>query len=627
MNNAITYILESPEIPSSLLTEIKNNNTNTVIPLNHKLEKFLRDNNVRMISEEEILECSDFALIDKLTLKLSTKWYNEKTDEQIDYHNVNVTKVLRNELYQIFLRMVHRIILLQKLIKKINPKIIKMTNFDTVLNEISVEIFNSRKIKIEVLDMETNNVEIKSRFDKVNFSIRIFGKNKEFYLSKRTFSYIKYFYEKYWDLRYVLEKGTKHNYKHNEKTFLLLDFNLTLHTSFIQYLSDKKYNLLLMNNRRPLIWNEKSLEISKELVFEKIKPIRYKFSQKDELFSNFSKLIEKNFLYEEFNFSGIELGKYFLNMILYILEKRLPEIISKIDQIEKVITNKKIDGVWTLDDFGEDRIFVNVFQNHNIPVLAFLAGNLTYQKQDNIDFVEPFALDRTADKLLVWGQNDYKNCRETDVDLEKIESGGAPRYEKFNQISSTDNDYILVLVGAFPSTAHSIFLSTSFITKFENRINQVFLELKKFNKKIILKRHPTQGINEIIDYEKILLKIIPNSIVLKEADTIQLISKSSMIITTPSTVVEESILLNKPIILLPYLNNNDRIPYTTSGAVIEINNLENIYQKIHDCLYNENIKLELKIGREKFVKEVFSYSNSASEKHNEIMLKLISEKN
>ena len=124
-----------------------------------------------------------------------------------------------------------------------------------------------------------------------------------------------------------------------------------------------------------------------------------------------------------------------------------------------------------------------------------------------------------------------------------------------------------------------------------------------------------------------LLKIIPNAIVLKESNTAELISKASLVIATPSTVVEETILLNKPIILIPYIPSNNRIPYASMGAVIEINDKNMIYEKIHDCLFNKKIKDELANGRKKFIQKVFNNINSSSEQHNEIMLKLISDKN
>jgi hypothetical protein len=608
-----------------LLNQIKNNKNHIVLPLNYELEKSLQNKNIQTIIEENILDFEDYFLIDELTLKLSRGWYNEQINEKLYYEEIDISKLLSNEIYQIFLRIIHKIILLEKVIKKINPKIIKINNFDNILNEISIEICKHNKIEIEIIN-ENNSDQIENRFDKINFSIKLFGKNREIHVSRKIFNILKNCFEKYWNLKYFLSSSLKSDYNAKKESILLLDFNLTLDENFISYLSRKKYNIFLMNNRRPLIWNKKSLEIAEKIQFKKIKSIGYKIEKNKEILLKFNKLIEKHFNYNQFNFSNIKLGSQFMKIVLKINQKRLPEIILKIKHYKKLIENNKIDGVWVLDDFGDDKVAVNVFQNANIPVGVFLAGNLTSQWKDKICTVESYLIDRTANKFIIWGENDYKNCIESKVNLEKIEIGGAPRYEKFNKIKTTDDGYILILTGAFPSTAWSFFLSTSFITKFENKVNQVFLELKKFNKKIILKRHPTQGKNEIINYEKMLLKIIPDAVVLKESNTTDLISKSSVVIATPSTVVEETILLDKPIILIPYISNNDRIPYASTGAVIEINDVNTTYEKIHDSLFNEKVRERLKKGRENFIKKVFNYTNSASERHDEIMLELIREK-
>ena len=195
------YIIENAKITSSLIKEIKNKTDNIVIPLNYKLIDFLEKNDIEIIKENEILNHSDYALIDEITFKLSRSWYDDSY-EKISYHDVNINNLLDSELYKIFLRMIHRIILLQKLIKKIEPEIIKLTNLDMILYEISVEIFKFMNIKIETINEKTENVEIKNKYDKINFSVKIFGKNREFYVSKKMFSIIKYFYEKYWDVSY-----------------------------------------------------------------------------------------------------------------------------------------------------------------------------------------------------------------------------------------------------------------------------------------------------------------------------------------------------------------------------------------------------------------------------------------
>ena len=164
------------------------------------------------------------------------------------------------------------------------------------------------------------------------------------------------------------------------------------------------------------------------------------------------------------------------------------------------------------------------------------------------------------------------------------------------------------------------------ILNYEKLLKNVLVEVKKFNKKVIIKRHPTQGPNEIIKMQEMFSKNLPDALILKDANTIELISKAKIIISMPSTVVEESIILDKPIILLPYLNNDNGVPYVSSGAVMTIGKSDDIYQIIQKCLYDKQTKEKLKQGRRKFLEKCFSHQNSSSKKHLEIMEKLLNNK-
>ena len=121
--------MESSEIPIKFLDKIRVEKNSIIIPLNHKLEKELKEKDIKIITENEILEFSDYEFIDKLTFELSTNWYKNIAREKLLYDNINIQKMLHNELYQIFLRVIHRTILLLKIIEKMNPEIIKITNF------------------------------------------------------------------------------------------------------------------------------------------------------------------------------------------------------------------------------------------------------------------------------------------------------------------------------------------------------------------------------------------------------------------------------------------------------------------------------------------------------------------
>ena len=273
------YILESFNITSTLLSEIKSVKNHLVIPLNYKLESFLNNKDIKIIKEGELLDILDYEFIDKITLKLSREWYRENnSSEQIIYHNVDISKTLQNELYQIFLRMNHRIILMQKLIEKYEPESIKISKGDDILHNLSKQICDTKGIKYEILQINSKE-QIENKFDKVSFSIRVLGKNKEIRISKKSFMILKYFYEKYWDLRYLIQMMNSKKKISIGKSVLFLDFNLILHENFLRYFSEKNYNLLFMNNRRPIIWNKESLKISKKIIFNKIifGPIRVNF--------------------------------------------------------------------------------------------------------------------------------------------------------------------------------------------------------------------------------------------------------------------------------------------------------------------------------------------------------------
>ena len=54
------------------------------------------------------------------------------------------------------------------------------------------------------------------------------------------------------------------------KTILLIDFQLINYYSFLKGLTNTNYNLIFLNSRRPIIWNRESLKISKNINLNKM---------------------------------------------------------------------------------------------------------------------------------------------------------------------------------------------------------------------------------------------------------------------------------------------------------------------------------------------------------------------
>lgn len=620
----ILYILDNT-ISKEIEEDIKIKKCDVLV-LDVNLKKYLEKRKIKTVNEDEILNFNDYEEIDKETLNFSRNWFlNNHLEKILEYNQINIGLMLQNELFQNILKYLHRIKLIQRTLDKNSPgEIFTFYSGDT-LGKIPYEVCISKKIRTNKIRYIKSKKQ-KNKFDSVNFSINIFKKNHNITISKKKFVYLKKIVEGYWYRKYNFIT----NIDKKNKTIMFLDFNVISHEPFLRLLNEKKYNLFLLNNRRPIIWNKESLNTVKKLKISKVNLSKLEKKEQIESIEISNRIVKevKNIdLTTFFKFNEFDFWSIFKDELETILQKRTKNIIILIKKIERFIEKTKIDIVWTQDDWGDDRIIVRTCQQNKIPVCMILAGSLAVIRHKERMWNLPSLVgERHADKLCIWGDNDKKNFIDYNSDMSKIVIGGAPKYDELYLKETSDQDYILILTGGFPSTQNSYFFSTSLILNFEKILETTLKEVKKFNKKIIIKRHPTQGPQEIIDLPKMFSNIIPEATVLKEANTIDLISKASLVITVYSTVLEESIILQKPIIFLPYLREENGIPYTLSEAVIQINNTNEINQKIHDCLYDDITREKLKRGREKFLKKVFSFQTNASKKHVEIMEEVLDQK-
>jgi hypothetical protein len=623
MNKNTLYILDSESISQNVLDKIKSKKNCFIVCLNHIVQNELQKNDIKTVFEENILEENDYIEIDELTYNISKNWcQNNNLEKHLTFHKINLGLTLQNEIFQNLLKYVHRIFLIEKSIQKFQPELVLTTYDKGILGSIPYKICVSRGIKTEILEELTTRI-IENKFDKVNFAINIFGKNLELSVSHNQFVNLKKIYELYANTRYnfstLLQKEQR-----NEKSILFLDFNLTSHERLFEKFSENRFNIFCLNNRRPLLWDSKSIQLAKKLEIKKVslKKIENEIqSEYNSTIKNLNKDFQNNNLESLFTIKKFNFWKSFQTELVDTCIKRFKETMMLIVQIEKFLDSTDIEFVWTLDDWGFDKTIVNICKIRKIPVYLFLAGSLQMIRTEEKIWPLFFAKQRIADKIFLWGENDMQNCIASGIEPDKLTIGGAPKYDDMFLKKTKREEYILILTGGFPSTQHSYFHSVSMIQKFQKLFERTLYEAKKFNKKIIVKRHPTQGPQEIIDFSEIITRIVPEAKILKNADTLELVLNAALIITVKSTVLEESIILEKPVIYLPYLNDDFGIPYAKLDAVIEISDENQIHQTIHDCLFDRNTRQKLQQGRKKFLEKTISFQGNAAKRHVDESLK------
>lgn len=125
MNKNILYILDSNSISKNTLDQIKSKKNCFIICLNHFIEKEFQKHNVKTVSEKDILKESDYIEIDELTYNISKNWcINNDLERDLTFHEINLGLTLQNEIFQNLLKYIHRIFLIEKSIKKIQPELV-----------------------------------------------------------------------------------------------------------------------------------------------------------------------------------------------------------------------------------------------------------------------------------------------------------------------------------------------------------------------------------------------------------------------------------------------------------------------------------------------------------------------
>ena len=231
-----------------------------------------------------------------------------------------------------------------------------------------------------------------------------------------------------------------------------------------------------------------------------------------------------------------------------------------------------------------------------------------------------------ADKFCLYGDHSKNALTFHGIPEEQLVISGCPRYDiLFNERENTGGENIILMGSGLPGTAFSYFLSNNVILEWEKMITSVFLalkELKELNEKIIIKRHPTQN-KEIIKFQDLANKFLPDVKVYKNKNTYKLLSKSKLVVSMLSSVITEAIILDKPVVIPRYINDDFGPPYAATNSVLTIDKPEDALTVIKKALYDDKVRAKLKTGREKFIKENLEYGGKSTEKTLELIKEIL----
>mgnify|MGYP006415910723 CR=1 FL=1 len=562
---------------------------------------------------EEYFSEQDKSMMDDKALNLTTNWYkHEKLKKMLEYNGVNLGSLLEIELIGYFFEYIKRIIGIHKIIKKESPKIV----FTSFLGKCTEIVCKGMEIEVVKLESEKNTSLF---FDSVDIPIGIRGKIISIKISRANFLRIRRFSIKCLNILYNLKPNfTKIK---NKKIILLLDFNPNLYSELLKILSESKFNVLLLNQRRPAIWNYSSLQIMKnsnckiiELEDFSNKNTNLKMdSEKLKMQDKLYELWKNKVFYEIFSIEGIEFWDAIKDSFSSLTTKRFIESVERFILLNELFNKINPSCVLEWAHVGiEDKIIISLINEKNIPNM-FLQHGLYIQNEKFFKYnsILPIFPSNNS-KHIVWGKVLEDFLLKHNVEKNNIIKIGSPRHDKFFEKEHGNNfDTVLIAANGFFHNNSNGTDTKSFI-KMEDAIRKICDVIKKsYNKKIIVKLHPG---HVSYDIKPLIHEIDPTIKIYQNENIADLLEKCDVMISLNfSTVILDALIAQKPtMVFLPEEQGfEDEIPLK-KGAVLYTSNIDQFEKIINDLISNKKIRNELIHKGNDFVNEYFINKGNAS---------------
>ena len=590
------------------------NNNSLVVSFDFDSHKTLNQNKIKHKLVEDYFSEEDKIEIDSFSLKLGTSWYkNEKISQYLEYDKINLGSLLELEMPSYFLKILKRVIGIKKIVEKEEPKKIISYSLKKYVNEFC------KKKEITIKNYEKRK-ETGLFFDEISIPLSLGVTTKNIKISRKN----------YFRLKKIMEKisnsiwRTKLNKKLllNNESILLIDFNTKLYEDLLKSFPVSNKNIIILNQRKPAIWNLETLQIIKNSNCKilSIKDFENKITkEKNELDQKeFNKklkkmLNDKNSLNAIFSHNQESFWEIIENEFSDIITKRFSESIKRLVLIDIMFNEMNIKSVLDWAHTGMEEKEISFLANkRKIPIFCLQHGIMTLNPKFNKYHSIMPVLPSNNSKMLVWGEIMKDYLLKQNVNSKDITIVGSPRHDKFFKQKSNENNNTILI-------ASNLFFHVNFdgndtraIERFESFLKETLQYIKKnSNKKPIIKLHAT----EYFDIKPIIKKVDPSIPVYQHEDILKLLKSCDVLISLNySTILLDALILNKPsLVFLPEKQNFEQEEIIKQKAVLSVSNNSELKNQMEKILFNEDVRNDLIKNGKLFIEKYFSFQGDSCE--------------
>lgn len=621
MSKKIVFIEGNEDVEN--LKEIIFSSDVKIISFDFKGHKKLTDLGIIHSMIEEYFSKEDEDELDSKSLNLTKEWYlHSGLADLLEYNKINLGSILEIEIVGYFFDYLKRILGIIRIIEKEDPKEI----FTSFLSNCTEAVCKNKEVKIHP-NKTTQTATL--FFDSIEIPIRVGKKTKSIKISRRNFLLIKKLLAKILNIIYKIKPNF--NEIKTKKCILLSDYNPVQFETLLNELSNSKQNILLLNQRRPAIWNYKSLQIIKKSnckIIELNDFSNEKILAKIRIDQNNMKIKLKKLwendeiLNEIFSIEGRSYWEAIKNSFILLTTSRFIEAIERFQLIEELFNKINISCILEWAHVGmEDKLLISIANKKKIPNM-FLQHGLYNQskKSEKYITIQPF-MPTNGSKHLVWGNILNNYLIRHGANQQDIIKVGSPRHDKFFKEQKTirkSGKILFAANGTFYINCSGS--DTRVYQRMETLTRKIFEIIKKYpDKKLIVKLHPGKV---SYDIKPLLKEIDPTIEIYQNENVMDLLKECDcMIALNYSTVILDALIAQKPTLVLigeteqcyeeENILKNNVVLFTS-----DVNLLENM---IKDILFNEKLCNDLIRKGNEFVNEYMTNRGNASQKLVEIL--------
>ena len=588
--------------------------------LNYQSHKILKENDLKHEIAENLLSLEDRKKIDDDAIHTTTSWYDDQSiRELLNFKEINLGSLIEMELLLFLVNVIGNAKMIDIIIEEESPE--RIISYTTI-NDYVEKICNQKNIHIilnspqQLSSLQSDKVNIKFNLGSYPFSINI---------SRKTFLKMRRIFNKTTNLFFKFKPNMNNINKKN--SILLLDFNPIQYDYLLNELSSLNKNILLLNQRRPVIWNLQSFKIIKnsncKIIhlddFEKKINKKIDLEIKSFLF-NLDELWLLNSIFEKFFSTESNTFWYAIKeSFVKICTVRFSESVRRILLLNELFSTIDISVILEWAETGQEEKEI-LFLAKKKGIKSVLLQHAMDPLSNIWDRYHRFVLGGysyfISDKQALWGQLSKKSALSYGYNKENLLEIGSPRHDNFFKSVKKTKTKGIILFATTAVSGRISFEQTPLeaYTNFENFVREVCRVAKKFpDMQLIVKPHPQPDF--LSNITKIIKEIDPSIPILYNTSLIELINSCDLLITfNNSTVVLESMILGKPSISLQIERWAEEDELVKTGAILSISKIDEIENGIKRILYDREFKNSLLENSKLFVNDYLSNHGTASNK-------------